>query len=131
MTLKILLVDDNLTFLASVKKTLKMLANTQVIGEAHNGLQALEMAQRLRPNLVLLDIVMPHMTGLEVAAQMQSWERSPAIVFLSLHDNDSYRAAARDLGVLGMVGKANFVADLMPIISTLAANLAAQAGGLS
>lgn len=131
MTLKILLVDDNLTFLASVKKTLKMLANTQVIGEAHNGLQALEMAQRLRPNLVLLDIVMPHMTGLEVAAHMQSWERSPAIVFLSLHDNDSYRAAARDLGVLGMVGKANFVADLMPIISTLAADLAAQAGELS
>jgi len=131
MTLKILLVDDNLTFLASVKKTLKMLPNALVIGEAHNGFQALEMAQRLQPDLVLLDIVMPNMTGLEVAAHIQSWERSPAIVFLSLHDNDSYRVAARDLGVLGMVGKANFVADLMPIISSLAAELAAQAGGLT
>lgn len=128
MTLKILLVDDNLTFLASVKKTLKLLPNTQVIGEAHDGSQALDMAQRLQPDLVLLDIVMPGMTGLEVAAQIQSWEKSPAIVFLSLHDNDSYRAAVRDLGVLALVGKANFVADLMPIITTLAAGLEMQAG---
>jgi DNA-binding NarL/FixJ family response regulator len=128
MSLKILLVDDNLTFLASVKKSLKMLPNVQVMAEAHNGVQALEMAQRLQPDLVLLDIVMPQMSGLEVAAYMQGWERSPYIVFLSLHDNESYRSAAHDLGVLGMVGKANFVADLMPIITTLAAELAASAG---
>ena len=78
MTLRIMLVDDNLTFLASVKKVLATLAQTQVVAEAHNGAQALEMAARLQPDLMLLDIVMPGMTGLEVAQTMQTWARSPS-----------------------------------------------------
>lgn len=119
MSLRILLVDDNHTFLTAVRQCLTMLPEAEVVGQANNGPDALRQAQTLQPDLVLLDIVMPHMSGLEVAAHIQSWEHSPYIVFLSLHDNESYRAAARDLGVLAMVGKANFVADLMPIISSL------------
>jgi hypothetical protein len=53
---------------------------------------------------------------------MKTWQHAPLILFLSLHDNDSYRVAARELGTLGLVGKANFVADLMPIITSLAAD---------
>jgi DNA-binding NarL/FixJ family response regulator len=121
MTFKILLVDDNLTFLASVKKVLGMLPNTSVVGEAHDGALALALAQRLQPDLVLLDIVMPGMTGLDVAKTMQSWPHSPRILFLSMHDNESYRTAAAALGALGLVGKANFVTELLPIIAGLAA----------
>ncbi|MDD2882091.1 MAG: response regulator transcription factor [Rhodoferax sp.] len=124
MSLRILLVDDNHTFLTAVSQCLAMLPEADVVGQAHSGADALVQAQVLQPDLVLLDIVMPHMTGLEVAAQMQSWAHSPLILFLSLHDNESYRAAARELGTLGLVGKANFVADLMPIITRLAADLA-------
>ncbi len=127
MTLQIMLVDDNLTFLASVKKTLRLVANTQVVAEAHNGAQALELAKRLNPDLMLLDIVMPGQSGLDVAREMQSWSRSPRVLFLSMHDNESYRTAAQALGALGLVGKANFVAELLPIIS----NLAAQPGEVS
>jgi DNA-binding NarL/FixJ family response regulator len=120
MTLRILLVDDNLTFLASVKKVLAMQPHTQVVAEAHDGFQALALAQSLQPDLVLLDIVMPGMTGLEVAKAIRNWPHSPQILFLSLHDNDSYRAEATALGALGLVGKANFVVELLPIISGLA-----------
>jgi DNA-binding NarL/FixJ family response regulator len=120
MTLRIMLVDDNLTFLASVKKVLATLAQTQVVAEAHNGAQALEMAARLQPDLMLLDIVMPGMTGLEVAQTMQTWPRSPRVLFLSMHDNESYRAEAATLGALGLVGKTNFVAELLPIVAALA-----------
>jgi len=127
VTLQIMLVDDNLTFLASVKKTLRLVANTQVVAEAHNGAQALELAKRLNPDLMLLDIVMPGQSGLDVAREMQSWSRSPRVLFLSMHDNESYRTAAQALGALGLVGKANFVAELLPIIS----NLAAQPGEVS
>ncbi len=116
MTLTVLLVDDNLTFLASVKKTLLLLPNTQVVAEAHNGQQALALAQMLQPDLVLLDIVMPDMTGLEVAKTMKDWLKSPQVLFLTLHDNESYRTAAKALGALGLVGKANFVAELLPIM---------------
>jgi DNA-binding NarL/FixJ family response regulator len=120
MSLRILLVDDNHTFLTAVSQCLAMLPEAEVVGHAYSAADALVKAQALQPDLVLLDIVMPNMSGLEAAAHMQSWAHSPLILFLSLHDNESYRAAARELGTLGLVGKANFVADLMPIITRLA-----------
>lgn len=118
--LRILLADDNLTFLASVKKALAMVAHTEVVGEAHDGAQALALAQYLKPDLVLLDIVMPGKTGLEVAKTMQGWPHAPKILFLSMHDNDSYRSAALAMGALGLVGKANFMSELLPIVASLA-----------
>ena len=120
MKLKILLADDNLTFLTSVKNVLGMLSQAQVIAEAHDGVQALEMATLLQPDLVLLDIVMPGMTGLDAARVMQNWPKPPKIVFLSLHDNIFYRAAARDLGAVALVGKSNFMLELLPVIAGLA-----------
>ena len=132
MTLRILLVDDNHTFLNAVSQCLAMLPEAEVVGQANDGNEALAKAQALQPDLVLLDIMMPHMTGLEVAAQMQTWSNPPRILFLSLHDNESYRAATRELGAVALVDKANFVADLMPIISSLAADkLARQSDALA
>lgn len=121
MALKILLADDNQNFLTSVKSVLAMLAQVQVIGAAYSGMQALDMAQQLHPDLVLLDIVMPGMTGLDVARTMKTWSNPPKVIFLSLHDNVFYRAAARDLGAVGLVGKANFVIELLPVIAGLMA----------
>lgn len=117
--LKVLLVDDNATFLATVSKTLGMLPNVTVVGKALGGAQALAMARQLHPDLLLLDIVMPDMTGLEVAQAMQAWDSAPKVLFLTMHDNDAYRTAAKKLGALGLVGKANFVADLLPIMASL------------
>lgn len=122
MSLRILLVDDSHTFLNAVSQCLAMLPEVEVVGHAYSGAEALANAQVLQPDLVLLDIVMPHMTGLEVAAQMQTWSRPPQILFLSLHDNEFYRAATRELGAVALVGKGNFVVDLMPIITNLAAD---------
>lgn len=128
----ILLVDDNLTFLAAVRKYLSMLPDALVVAEAHDGREALAQATQWQPDLVLLDIMMPGMSGLEVAAIMQSWPQRPQIVFLSMHDNAPYRLAAAELGVLGFIGKADFVAELLPLIAGLvtaggATNTGAQA----
>jgi CheY-like chemotaxis protein len=120
MSLRILLVDDNLTFLAAVHQSLTMLPNVCVVGQALNGADALIQAKSLLPDLVLLDIVMPQMTGLEVASKMKTWQRPANIIFLSLHDSESYRTAARELGVVALVDKANFVADLLPLVADLA-----------
>ncbi len=122
MALKILLADDNKIFLTSVKSVLAMISQAEIVGDAHNGTQALEMAQQLQPDLVLLDIVMPGMTGLDVARIMKTWPSSPKVVFLSLHDNVFYRAAARELGAVALVGKANFVIELLPVIAGLTAD---------
>jgi DNA-binding NarL/FixJ family response regulator len=125
VALKILLADDSLTFLSAVKQFLAMLPVAEVVGEAHDGQQAIDSAQKLMPDLVLLDIVMPHLNGLDVAKALMSSAHPPRIVFLSMHDNDSYRTAAKDLGVYGYVGKSDFVNQLLPMISTMAEEKAA------
>ncbi len=127
--IKILLVDDNLTFLTAVRKYLAMLPDAHVVAQAHDGQEALAQATQWRPDLVLLDIMMPGMNGLEVAAVMQSWPQPPQIIFLSMHDNDAYRQATAELGVLGFVGKADFVLELLPLIARLVAAGGSQITG--
>ncbi len=127
--IKILLVDDNLTFLAAVRKYLALLPNAQVVAEAHDGQEALAQATQWRPDLVLLDIMMPGMNGLEVAAVMQSWPQPPQIIFLSMHDNAPYRQAAAEVGMLGFVGKGDFVLELPPLIARLVAAGGSQITG--
>lgn len=121
MNLKVLLVDDNLVFLAAVRKCLETLPGIEVMGEAHDGRAALIQAQQLNPDLVLLDIAMPKLNGLEVAKIIKGWPNAPRIVFLTMYDSDDYKAAAQDLGVLGYVSKSDFVVQLLPIITELLA----------
>jgi DNA-binding NarL/FixJ family response regulator len=116
MTVRTLLVDDNKTFLAAVRNFLMMVPDVEIVGGAHDGWSAVELAKTLNPGLVLLDIAMPEMNGLEVAQALKNSEHPTRIVFLSMHDSESYRTAARELGAFGYVGKGDFVADLIPII---------------
>ena len=119
MTLRILLVDDNTVFLTAVRKFLVVLSYVEVVAEAHGGRQALELATQLQPDLVLLDIAMPDLNGLDVAKAMATFLLPPRIIFLSMHDEPSYRAAAKQLGAIGYVGKGDFVSDLLPLLDGL------------
>jgi DNA-binding NarL/FixJ family response regulator len=119
MTIKILLVDDNRVFMAAVRKFLDVLPGTSVMGEAHDGREALIKAEELQPDLILLDIAMPLMNGMEVARRIQTWLQPPKIVFLSMHDSVAYQEAASSLGALGVVGKSDFVTELLPILEGL------------
>lgn len=122
MTIKILLVDDNPVFVTAVSKFLDMLPGTEVVGQAHDGREALTKARQLQPDLMMLDIRMPELNGLEVARCMQSWPQPPRVVFLSMHDSVAYRAAAHDLGAAGFVDKADFIVELLPIIERMVAD---------
>jgi DNA-binding NarL/FixJ family response regulator len=119
MTIRTILVDDNKTFLAAVRNFLVMVPDIAIVGEAHDGRAALDLAYQTLPDLVLLDIAMPGMNGLEVAQLLNEFLQPPQVIFLSMHDNASYRAAACELGALGYVGKGDFVANLIPIIDRL------------
>lgn len=118
MTLKILLVDDNLTFVTAVRQFLDRLADVVIIGQAHDGKSALALVRQHHPDLALLDIAMPGMNGLELARAMQLNPAAPQIVFLSMHDNQEYRAAASELGA-DFVSKADFVSELLPLLDKL------------
>lgn len=122
MTIKILLVDDNPTFLNAVSQFLDMLPDVEVVAQAMDGKQALRLAAELAPDLMLLDISMPEINGIEVARQVQQWPQKPRIVFLSMHDNVAYHEAAQQMGVFAYVGKADFVTGLLPILERLGAS---------
>lgn len=118
MPLKLLLVDDNATFLAAVRHFLNMLPGLEVVGESHDGAQALMRSDELKPDVLLLDIAMPGMSGLEVARIVLARADPPQVVFLSMQDNDAYRQAAHQMGA-AFVGKSNFVAELLPMLELM------------
>lgn len=119
MTMKILLVDDNPTYASAVKHYLDRLTNAIVVGQARDGKTALALVRENPPDMVLLDIAMPGMNGLELARALLQMRDPPRIIFLSMHDNQEYRAAARDLGA-GFVSKTDFVAELIPTLTEMA-----------
>lgn len=130
MALKVLLVDDSQPFLQAVQRFLDTLPDVDVVGCAHDGHEALAQAERLRPDLVLLDVVMPGMDGFEVARALKAKPSPPRIVILSLHDDGAYRASARLHGAEAFVCKDNFTIELIPIlIQTLFAGFDAGRAG--
>lgn len=119
MTLRILLVDDNRTFVAAITGLLTSLEGVTVAAVAHDGLDGLNLARQIRPDLLLLDIALPSLTGWDVARALQGDPDSPQIIFLSMHDAAAYRLAACEFGALAYVGKARCVAELVPLIEGL------------
>lgn len=122
MTLEILLAEDNQTFANSVSRFVGQIAGAHVVAHAKDGDEALEKSIALRPDLILMDIAMPKMTGLQVAQRLQAlrdMERLPTIIFLSMHSDPSYREAARNAGGAHFVTKANFVSELHPLIEQM------------
>lgn len=126
MSLRILLVDDSLTFVGAVRQFLALLPGASVVGEAHDGKDAIEKVRTLSPDLVLLDVSMPGVSGVEVARTLRLWSQPPSVVFLSMHDASAYQTMADELGALAYINKSDFVLRLLPIIERMVAVSAAQ-----
>ena len=118
MSVRILVVDDSSTFVAAVRQFLAMLPDAEVVGEASGGSDALEKVRTLLPDLVLLDIAMPGMGGLDVARTMRLWPDPPDVVFLSMYEAAAYESVTRELGALAYINKSDFVLGLLPIIES-------------
>lgn len=101
----ILLADDHRLVRQGLKALLDEQADLQVIGEASDGAEALDMTTALNPDLVLMDIMMPNLNGIEAARQMRQRGFKTRIVFLSMHANASYAVRALHSGALGYVIK--------------------------
>lgn len=107
---RVLLVDDNEAMLARVEAALG--ADFVVVGKATDGQAALAAAQLLQPDVIVLDISMPGLSGLDVAARLQEIGSSIAVIFLTVHGEEEFVQAARSAGGLGYVVKPRLAADL-------------------
>lgn len=104
-TITVLIADDHPTTRAGIKSILRETTDIQVIGEAENGFQVEEMVAKLRPNILLLDLIMPELTP----AKLEKWVRThfPETVTLVLtaHDRDVYLTSMMDAGAAGFLSK--------------------------
>jgi CheY-like chemotaxis protein len=105
MAREVLIVDDNARFRRRVRRCLEADGYT-VVGEAEDGAAALAAVQRHRPSVVLLDIQLPDMSGLEVAERLSGQPDPPAVVLTSTHDATDFGERLARCGALGFVPKA-------------------------
>jgi DNA-binding NarL/FixJ family response regulator len=108
---RVLLVDDNEAMLARVAKVLT--PGCVVVGKAKDGPTALDAALALQPDVIVLDISMPGMSGLEIASCLREAGSTAVVVFLTVHDEEDIVAAAKAAGGIGYVIKPRLVSDLM------------------
>jgi DNA-binding NarL/FixJ family response regulator len=119
MALTVFLVDDNATFLAAVRGFLVEISDLEVIGSAQTGSDALCQTASLRPDVVLLDIELPDINGLDVGRILCGRTPQPQVIFLSMDDSEQRRAMAYAMGALALFNKAEFVRELVPLLEDL------------
>ena len=90
--MRILIVDDEPPARARLRELLNRLSNYEFCGEAGSGADALRLMQRLNPDIVLLDIQMPGLNGLETARQLAELEQPPAVIFTTAHSDHALEA---------------------------------------
>jgi DNA-binding NarL/FixJ family response regulator len=118
--ISVLLVDDNLFFRRIAARFLEAFDDVDLVGIADGGEGALAQAQALRPQVVLLDLAMPDMSGLEVIPLLRSLLPQVGIVALTLQNTDGYREAAFAAGADDFVPKSVMNTTLLPVIRRVA-----------
>ena len=89
-TTRVLLADDHTLVRAGLRKLLESIPDSDVVGEAGDGLALLALAERLQPDLVLMDIAMPGLNGIEATARLHKTQPQVRVLMLSMHQNEEY-----------------------------------------
>jgi DNA-binding NarL/FixJ family response regulator len=113
--LRVLLADDHPLVLERV--TVLLQSTFEVVGVAHDGLEMVDKAMRLSPNIIVADISMPKLDGIQAAHRLQEMGDKAAIVFLTNYEIPQFVEACLAAGALGFVLKAQIKADLIPAIN--------------
>jgi two-component system response regulator NreC len=109
----ILLADDHTVIRSGLRMVLEKQSDFQVVGEAGDGRQAVKMAEELNPDVVVMDIAMPNLNGIDAAKQIVSQNSRVAVVVLSMHSDESYVMRALKSGAKAYLLKDSAEADLI------------------
>lgn len=116
MAIRFLLADDDAGFRATLRQLLERRVEAQVLGEAGNGEEAIRLTNDLRPDVVLMDLAMPRMNGLEATRQLKARWPDLAVIVLTVHDEDVYRRTALAAGATAFLQKKMLGVDLWPTL---------------
>jgi len=112
--IRIVLADDSRALLIEV--TAKLAEEFEIVGSAEDGEGAIKVVERTEPDVLILDISMPLLNGLQVAARLSENVRHAKIVFLTIHEQPAYISAAFSAGGSAYVTKRHLATDLVPAI---------------
>ncbi len=113
MTVRVLLADDHALVRGGIRRILDAEPDLEVVAEAADGAEAIEQARAHRPDLAVLDVSMPRMTGLQAARELSQRRPDLRILMLSMHDNEQYFFEALKAGASGYVLKTAANADFV------------------
>lgn len=113
---RVLLADDNESFRGALAAILALQPDIDVVGDATNGREAIKQVRDLRPDVLVLDIRLPDLDGLEVLSLLRAEGDHTRVVVLSLWDNIEYRRTAEKYGAAAYVVKGAAFTQLLPVI---------------
>jgi DNA-binding NarL/FixJ family response regulator len=119
MSTRIILAEDHTLVRTGMRALLENSKQVQVVGEANNGRQAVDLARQLQPDLVLMDIAMPELNGIEAARQIRLAQPAVRVLMLSMHDDQQYVFEALKSGANGYVLKGAAFQELLTAITTV------------
>lgn len=114
--IRLLLVDDQSIVRQGLRMRLLMEPDIEVIGEASNGEQAIELVHELSPDIVLMDVEMPGMDGIAATTALRANTLQSAVVMMSIHDDVHTRARAQAAGAAAFVEKSGTLEELLATV---------------
>ena len=125
----VLLVEDNLEFRAFLREELSVRFPSIAIKEAGDGEEAMQKLDGFKPRLVLMDIGLPGISGIEATRQLKLLAPKLPVVILSVYGGDSYRADAQEAGAVAYVQKRELQKELLPALSKLISSVEDRPNG--
>ena len=119
MAVKILIVDDHEIVRQGIRRVLEAKPEWEICGEATNGQEAVRMARELTPDVIIMDVTMPVMSGFEAADEISRLPIGPRVLFFTMHDADSMAGSVRRSGAQGYVVKSRAAQDLIQALERL------------
>ena len=119
--IRIIIADDHPVFRSGLRKIIEADENIEIIGEADNGETAFNKILDLNPQLALLDIDMPKMTGIQVLKELKKRKINVKTIFLTVYSDESIFDEAMNIGINGYVLKDSAISDIIDCIKTVAA----------
>ena len=119
--MRVLLADDHSLVRRGMRSLLETEESIEVVAEAADGLEALRLCEEHHPDLLILDVAMPKLNGIDVAQRVQKMQPPPRAIMLSMHLDESYVMRALNAGARGYLLKDATDEDLLPAIRAVAA----------
>lgn len=122
MSIRVMLADDHILMREGIKKLLEVDGSIEVIEQASDGFECLDKLNQVTPDILLLDINMPKMNGIEVLEELKAKKNPVKVLILTVHSEVEYLVKAVDIGANGYILKDSGSAELKQAIETIVAN---------